>query len=271
MADGSIASLAAGACFLLAVLACAQRRWIGTWLGAAGAAILAGALAARGLRAGRWPLTDQYEFALAFALGTALMALVLGVRPGGEQAGQDKNPAEGAVAIQATAMAVAAALVAYARLGLPASKRGIQPLPPALDAVWLPLHVGTAALAYGALTVAGAAAFVYLLRESARTEAARSLDRAIATGYPLLSLSMLLGMVWAQVAWGRYWGWDVKEVWTLITWLVYTLYWHLRGRSRLKGRRLAWLALAGLGAVFFTFLGVGWLARAVGLQSLHLF
>jgi ABC-type transport system involved in cytochrome c biogenesis permease subunit len=97
------------------------------------------------------------------------------------------------------------------------------------------------------------------------------LDRAIAAGFPLLTLSMILGMVWAQVAWGRYWGWDLKEVWTLITWLVYALYWHLRRRPGWPGRRLACLALAGLGAVLFTFLGVGWLARSVGLESLHLF
>jgi ABC-type transport system involved in cytochrome c biogenesis permease subunit len=119
--------------------------------------------------------------------------------------------------------------------------------------------------------VAGAAGLVWLAREPARTAAERLMDRAVAAGYPLLTLSMLLGMVWAQVAWGCYWGWDLKEIWTLITWLVYTLYWHLRRRPRWRGRRLAWLALAGLGAVLFTFLGAGWLARAVGLESLHLF
>jgi ABC-type transport system involved in cytochrome c biogenesis permease subunit len=97
------------------------------------------------------------------------------------------------------------------------------------------------------------------------------LDRAIAAGYPLLTLSMIFGMIWAQVAWGRYWGWDLKELWTLITWLVYALYWHVRTRPGWQGRRLAWLCLAGLGAVFFTFLGTGWLARTVGLESLHLF
>ena len=267
MADSSVAPLAAGAFFLLAALAYARGWRIGAWLGAAGVTILSGALAARGLRAGHWPLTNQYEFALAFALGTALMALVL---KGRQRHQPDEGPLRGAFAVQAATMAVAAALIAYARLGLPALKRGLQSLPPALDSAWLPLHVGAAALAYGALAMAGAAGFVYLLRESARTEAERSLERGIALGYPLLTLSLLLGMIWAQVAWGRYWGWDVKEVWTLITWLVYTLYWHLRNRPRWKGRRLAWLALAGLGAVLFTFLGIGWLARAVGLESLHL-
>ena len=86
-----------------------------------------------------------------------------------------------------------------------------------------------------------------------------------------MTISMIFGMIWAQAAWGRYWGWDLKEVWTLSTWLIYTLYWHLHRRPGWQGRRVAWLALIGLGAVLFTFLGTGWLARTVGLESLHLF
>lgn len=95
--------------------------------------------------------------------------------------------------------------------------------------------------------------------------------RGISVGYPLLTLSMLLGMIWAQAAWGRYWAWDLKEVWTLVTWLVYTLYWHVRRRPRWSDRWRASLALAGFTSVCFTYLGLGWLARAVGLESLHLF
>jgi ABC-type transport system involved in cytochrome c biogenesis permease subunit len=265
MDSGPLAPLAASACFLLAALALVRHWPIGGWLGAAGTAILTGALAARGLQAGHWPLLSSYEFALAFALGTALAALVM-------QLGTGLLEADGgALAVQAMALIVAALLVAYARLGLPEVQRSIQPLPPTLDSVWLPLHVATAALAYGALAVAGTAATAWLIKESYRTGAERMLDRAISAGYPLLTLSMLLGMIWAQVAWGRYWGWDMQEVWTLVIWLTYTLYWHLRRRPRWQGRRLAWLALGGLGAVLFTSFGVEGLARAVGLESLHLF
>ena len=260
MASGPVAPLVAGLFFLLSALAYTRGWRIAAWLAAAGAAILTGALAARGLRASHWPLTNAYEFALAFALGTALAALALG----GKQSSR-------APAVQTVTMVMAAVLVAYARLGMPSLKHYIQPLPPALDSVWLPLHVGSAALSYGALALAGAAGFVWLVRGPARTEAIWALDRGITAGYPLLTLSMIFGMIWAQVAWGRYWDWDLKEVWTLITWLIYTLYWHLRVRSRWQGRRLAWLALVGLGAVLFTFLAIGWLARTVGLESLHLF
>jgi ABC-type transport system involved in cytochrome c biogenesis permease subunit len=207
---------------LLAALAHARRGRAGTWLGAAGAAILSGALTARGLRAGHWPLTSQYEFALAFALGTALAALALGAGRGQPEprSSPTARKAEGAHAVQAVTMALAAALAAYARLGLPAFKRAIQPLAPALDSAWLPLHVGAAALAYGALAMGGAAGFAWLAREPARAGAERLMERAIAAGYPLLTLSLLLGMAWAQAAWGRYWGWDLKETWTLITWLA---------------------------------------------------
>lgn len=260
MASGAVAPLAAGACFLLAAWVHRREQRAGAWLSAAGVMFLVGALAARGLRAGYWPLTGQYEFALAFALGTALAASVLDGQPG------NHTPA-----FRTTADLMAAALVAYARLGLPAFKRAIVPLPPALNSVWLPLHVGAAALAYGALAATGAASLAWLLREPDRSRAELLLDRAVALGYPLLTLALLSGMVWAQVAWGRTWGWDLKEIWTFTTWLVYTLYWHLRRRRGWQGYRLAWLALIGLGMVLFTFLGIGWLARRVGVESLHLF
>lgn len=264
MGSGAIAPLAAGGCFLLAAAAHLWSRRSGgrrpgVWPAAAGVAILGGAVAARGLQAGRWPLSGRYEFALAFALAIALMAVAFDARP------DARVPAA-----QATAMLMATALITYARLGLPALKRAISPLPPALDSVWMPLHAGVAALAYGALALAGAAGLAWLLQEGERHQAERLLDRAIAAGYPLLTLALLLGMVWAQAAWGRAWGWDLKEMWTLATWLIYTLYWHLRHRPGWRGRRLAWLVLAGLGAVLFTFLGVGWLARTIGLESLHL-
>jgi cytochrome c-type biogenesis protein CcsB len=261
--------IVAGVCLLLAAIAYARNWRAGAWLGAAGIMVLAGALAARGLRAGHWPLTGEYEFALAFALATALAALVLSL-----------NRSWHAPAVMTGAMLAAVLLVVYARFLLPAHKRLILPLPPALGSVWFPLHVSTAALAYGALTVGGVAGLVWLLRGyipaiqpegtgSAATE--QLLDRAIATGFPLLTLSMIFGMIWAQVAWGRYWDWDLKEVWTLIVWLVYVLYWHVRGRPRWQGRRLAWLAVLGLGSILVTFLGLDGLARAIGLESLHLF
>jgi ABC-type transport system involved in cytochrome c biogenesis permease subunit len=259
MTDGSPMALLAGGLVLLSALGYLVRPQAGAWLGAMGAAVLFGALAARGARAGYWPLANAYEFTLAFALGTSLAALAV--------AGRRPRPD----AVRAGTMLLSALLIALARLGMPAFRRVIRPLPPALDSVWLPLHVGAAALAYGALAMAGVAGTVWLAWRPARPEAEGWIGRATAVGYPLLTLSMLLGMAWAQQAWGRYWGWDLKETWTLIAWLLYTLYWHLRNRAGWAGRPLAWLAVIGLASVFFTLYGVGWLARRIGLDSLHLF
>ena len=252
--------LVAACLFVLAALGYLFRREAGVLLGAAGAAVLVGALAARGVRAECWPLANQYEFALAFALGTSLATLLLVV------AQRDRLDA-----VRAAGMIFSAVSIAYGRLGLPSFRRAIEPLSPAFDVVWFPLHVGSAGLAYGALAVAGVAGATWLVWRPARADAERMIERAVAAGYPLLTLSMLLGMVWAQQAWGRYWGWDLKETWTLITWLLYTLYWHLRKQANWQGGRLAGVAVIGLAAVLFTFLGVGWLARRVGLESLHLF
>jgi hypothetical protein len=109
MASGPVGALVGGGCFLLAALVYAVRGRAGPWLGTAGAAVLTGALAGRGLRAGHWPLTDEYEFALAFALGTALAALALGHRE------RYSEPGRGDSAVRATTMALAAVLVACAR------------------------------------------------------------------------------------------------------------------------------------------------------------
>ena len=122
MADGSPMPIVAGLCFLLAAVAYARSWRGGAWLGAAGIMILAGALAARGLRAGHWPLTGEYEFALAFALSAALAGLILGL-----------NPRWRVPAVMTGTMIAAALLATYARFGLPVHKRGILPLPPFLD------------------------------------------------------------------------------------------------------------------------------------------
>lgn len=283
MASGSVTPLIAGAFLLLAALATLyQWKFVPEWLGSAGLVTVLGTLAARGLYAGRWPLTNLYEFLLAFASATVLAALSSERRipPGSDgpvpnkepdQPRGQNRPASAVAMVQTATFVLAAALVLYARLGLPASYRALLPLPPALHSTWFPLHVGTAALAYGALALAGMAGGVYVLYPASRHLVPSLMDRAIAAGYPLLTCSILLGMIWAQMVWGRYWGWDIKEVWTLGIWLVFTLYWHLRRHPRWRDSRLAWLAMIGLGMVFVALLGVGPLARAVGLTSLHLF
>jgi len=116
MADGSAMALVASGLFLLAALGYLVRRQAGDLLGAAGAAVLVGALGARGVRAGYWPLTNQYEFTLAFALGTSLAALVVAT----QQERSDR--------VRAVTMLLSALLVLLARLGMPSFRRAIRPL-----------------------------------------------------------------------------------------------------------------------------------------------
>lgn len=236
------------------------------WLAATGLGLLSGSLVSRGLEAGHWPLVGLYEFALCFAWATALTLLILEWRL------EDRAPGAGG-------MPVVFALISYALFVVPVSARAPRPLPPALQSIWLQIHVLSTALAYGAFAVAAGLSGLYLLRVRPATgDNPASSDSsedyawpAVGIGFPLLSLGMLSGAIWAQAAWGNYWNWDPKETWTLITWLAYLLYLHARALRGWRGRRAAWLALGAFGMVLFTFLGVNWLVRLLQLESLHIF
>ena len=168
-----------------------------------------------------------------------------------------------------------ALLVATFAVTRPAASQAIAPLLPALRSPWLQLHVLTAAVSYGAFAVAAGLGLARLGRRDASeprpsNEALeRAMQRVVALGFPWLTLSILMGAIWAQNAWGRYWGWDPKETWALITWLWYLLILHLRPLRRWRGRRMAGLVLVGLGVVMFTFIGVPWLVRLVRVETLH--
>ncbi|KAF4325227.1 hypothetical protein G195_001261 [Phytophthora kernoviae 00238/432] len=144
----------------------------------------------------------------------------------------------------------------------------VQPLIPALQSIWLKIHVTLAALGEAFFAVGFAAGFMYLLRTvdfSGKDKSSRrqqdDLDeisyRAIAIGFPIFTLGALIfAMIWAQIAWSRFWGWDPKEVWALITWLYYSVYLHLRLSRGWQGRKSAWLAVLGFLVVMFTLVGV---------------
>jgi len=91
----------------------------------------------------------------------------------------------------------------------------------------------------------------------------------IMLGYALLTVGLLLGSIWAKEAWGDYWTWDPKENWALVSWLTYGLYLHARRLPQWKGRKAAWLAIAGFATVMFTYLGMHLLPTAAG--SAHVY
>ena len=149
----------------------------------------------------------------------------------------------------------------------------VAPLPPALQSVWLVIHVFVASLGTGFFALGFALSTVQLLqfrRESLLVEDRATRLRFVATlpssatlenlayrvniiGFILWTFTLMAGSVWAEQAWGRYWGWDTKEVWTFIIWVVYAGYIHARATRGWRGSRSAWLAIIGFSAVLFNF------------------
>jgi cytochrome c-type biogenesis protein CcsB len=165
---------------------------------------------------------------------------------------------------------LACLLLAYASFGGVDSR--IRPLMPALKSNWLLIHVVTAFLGYAAFALAFGTAILYLVQDRRPrvslpplVQLDRLIYRATVLGFLLLTLGILTGAVWAESAWGRYWSWDPKETWSLITWLIYASLLHARLLKGWQGRRIAWLAVLGFAAVLFTYFGVSFLLT--GLHS----
>lgn len=137
---------------------------------------------------------------------------------------------------------------------------------PALQSYWLPAHVLANFLAYATFTVAaGAGAMALMARKpQAAVDAERMAFRAVSLGFPLFTLAIVLGSLWAYEAWGGTWSWDPKETWALVTWLVYASYLHARLQGRFSTRALAWGVVLAWGVMMFCFLGVNLL-----LSGLH--
>jgi cytochrome c-type biogenesis protein CcsB len=163
--------------------------------------------------------------------------------------------------------------------GAAALPKEILPLPPALRSWWLPIHVTFAFLGDAIFALAFCAGLTYLIQErlvkskrvgalSGRLPSLEVLDevnyRALTIGFPLLTVGIVTGAVWAEYAWGSYWSWDPKETWSLITWLLYAALLHQRLMIGWRGKKAAIMAIVGFGAVLFTFLGVNLL-----LAGLH--
>jgi cytochrome c-type biogenesis protein CcsB len=164
----------------------------------------------------------------------------------------------------------------------------IEPLPAALQSYWLPVHVLLLFVGDGAFALAAAAGAMYLIQErqlkrkrlGAWFHRLPNLDvldelnyRCVTIGFPLLTMGIITGAIWAQQAWGTYWSWDPKETWSLITWLLYAALLHGRMTVGWRGRRAAWWALIGFASVLFTFLGVNFLLPKLipNLESLHIY
>ncbi|MBD7952568.1 c-type cytochrome biogenesis protein CcsB, partial [Oerskovia sp. Sa4CUA1] len=233
---------------------------IGISTGWLGTILLLAAIVTRGIAAGRAPWANMYEFTLVGAF--VAMAVFLGV-----SLRRDVRFLGAFV----TGLAVLFLVVAQNSFFLAAT--GVSP---ALQSYWLVIHVGVAIIATGIFTVAFVMSSIQLLRDSRENgngflghPAWRWLDttprpaqlealsfRLNAVAFVLWTFTIIGGAIWAEHAWGRYWGWDPKEVWSFVVWVVYAAYLHARTTRGWSGRRAAYFVLVGYACVLFNFTGV---------------
>jgi len=228
-----------------------------------------GGVVTRGLAAERVPWGNMYEFSITASLAVAAVYLIFVHRYRLQWLGL------GVTLIVAAVLGLAT-LALYTPAG---------PLVPALHSYWLVIHVSAAAISGGAFTVGGLVSVLYLIKARAerrvlaggtmsaslkRLPSAEAMDgtayKVLAFAFPLWTFGVLVaGPIWAEYAWGRYWGWDPKEVWSLVTWVVYAAYLHARATAGWRGRRAAVIAIVGWFVFIFNFVGVNLLVS--GLHS----
>jgi cytochrome c-type biogenesis protein CcsB len=219
-------------------------------------------LIVRYFEAGYTPVTNLHESLsfFAWALAGVFMLLDLQIR------------------MQVMAAATATLITVFMLFGslMPMQTQDLNPV---LDSFWLPIHVGLSFMGSAVFTVAFVAGILYLLQERMlkskkfsalhyRLPSLEILDRVnyrcLKFGFPLMTMGIISGAVWAESAWGTYWSWDPKETWALITWFLYAALLHGRLTVGWRGRRAAVFAIIGFCFLLFTFLGVNLL-----LPGLH--
>jgi cytochrome c-type biogenesis protein CcsB len=216
------------------------------------------------------PLSNIYESLVFFSWAIVLVYLIVDIRYHQRTLG----------VIAAPLAAIALALTSL----VPGAKSDIRPLIPALQSNWLAIHVITCFLGYAAFAIACGVSIAYMIQSKRSSSdqrvtsgqrgtiswlpSSQTLDeinyKAIAIGFPLLTLGIITGAAWASYAWGSYWSWDPKETWSLITWFIYAAFLHARFTHEWRGRKTALLSIVGFGAVIFTYFGVNFL-----LSGLH--
>ena len=237
---------------------------IGVSLTVLGFALSAAGVVLRGVAAGRAPWGNMFEFTTTAMVFVVAAYLLMAWRVGIRWLGLPVT----LLAAVANGLAVTVFYVAVA------------PLVPALHSVWFLIHIVAAAVAGAAFNVGGLMSVLYLLRKRAEDRGtvrgylallptARRIDlltyRFHAFAFPLWTFTVAAGAVWAEYAWGRYWGWDPKETWALVTWVIYACYLHARSTAGWRGSKAAAIAILGLASFWFNFVGINLLVS--GLHS----
>ena len=231
-----------------------------TWLATG---VLFIGLVLRGLWAGRVPWGNMYEFSLAASVALLGVFLVVSTRRDVRWLGLPVV----VIALLSLGLAVTVLYTEAAQLV------------PALKSYWLVIHVAAAVICGGAFAVAASISGLYLWRDRAEQKGrvtglvaslpdASRLDtlayRIIAFAFPLWTFAVISGAIWAEAAWGRYWGWDPKETWAFITWVIYAGYLHARATAGWRGRRAAYISLVGFASFLINYFGVN-----LFVNSLH--
>jgi cytochrome c-type biogenesis protein CcsB len=225
------------------------------------------AVVARGVAAGRAPWGNMFEFVVVGSV--AVLGAYLAVLT--------KRPVRGA-----GVWVVALALLALG-LSMTVLYTSVDDLVPVLDSYWLVIHVAAAIVCGGVFSVGAITALLYLARARwerhggsgflgryvASLPRAATLDKVTHAvhvfAFPLWTFAVIAGAIWAENAWGRYWGWDPKETWAFITWVCYAAYLHAQSTAGWRGTKATWFAVAGYAAFLFNFFGVNlWIS---GLHS----
>jgi cytochrome c-type biogenesis protein CcsB len=227
-----------------------------------------GAVVARGLSAGRPPWGNMYEFSLTGSLAVTGVFLVLLLR-------RDER-----LPVRYLGLFVIGPVLLTLGLAVSVLYVNSEQLVPALKSVWLVIHVSAAMIASGIFTIGFAQSICYLVQDRMERKgggpafmshfpSADAIDRAAyrthAFAFPIWTFAVIAGAIWAENAWGRYWGWDPKETWAFITWLVYACYLHARATAGWRGRKAAYLAMLGYSTFLFNYLVVN--IFLVGLHS----
>ena len=238
-----------------------------TWLGTL---LLGLGILFRGLSAGRVPIGNMYEFSLAAGFAVSLTYCLMSIS-------RD---------LRWLGLFISIPVLLDLGLALTVLYTESAQLVPALNSYWLAIHVTAAVVCIGAFTMGAALSGLYLVAQAAedrvatgkepgrssafaqRIPSADRLDlmsyRIHAFMFPIWTFAVIAGAIWAEAAWGRYWGWDPKETWAFITWVIYAAYLHARATAGWRGKKAAYVALAGYATILFNYFVVN-----IFVQGLH--
>ncbi|MGW4109399.1 c-type cytochrome biogenesis protein CcsB [Actinosynnema sp. NPDC004786] len=217
---------------------------MGVALAVLGALLQAASLVLRGLATERAPWGNMYEYGSMLTLAAVVTWLVLSRTFPVRRLG-------GFVLVPIVILMFLGGTVLYADAA---------PVQPALQSYWLVVHVSVISVSSGVLLVPGVASVLYLMKSSGRARFRRLPDadvldrlayRSTVFAFPLFTIGIICGAIWAEAAWGRFWGWDPKETVAFVSWVVYAAYLHARATAGWRGRPAAWINSLGFALTVF--------------------